>query len=449
MQGIPRADRLREVGRELRAQLGDVSGRRRGFRRTELFGLLPRCFCFRELLFERVAGLNGLRQPGVRRGLTIGEVRGRRRQLRRMPLLHLLPRRLRLRQFRFERVARRDFLSEQRFDLCQAPRLLCRSATLGRGALLRFMKRGLGVGQQAFERALGGVCFRERGAELCFPLGELLGGGSLGRFFPLRAIERRAGVAQLLLQGIACANDFREARFELRLPLRELVARGGRLERTELPRALQRLFDFRELLFQRRSCLSRFRQAGVVSGLKRGELCAALRLRREPLLRLVSRRVRFGEFCLKGLPVCALVLERRLKAGFALAKAFNGRVEVPLGFAGGRLCVADGLLQARSAGGCPYPALGLFLALRRLSEQAIQLEEQRAEGVRRLRDVVRRTELERGDGRLLVPLDDQDDRHVHATRGGILQNRKRIHAGMLVLDEEDVEGKREVLGGEL
>jgi hypothetical protein len=113
------------------------------------------------------------------------------------------------------------------------------------------------------------------------------------------------------------------------------------------------------------------------------------------------------------------------------------------------LRVTDGLLQASSAGGRPHPTLGLLPALRRLRDQAIQFEEQGAEGIRGLRDVIRGTELERVDGRLFVPLDNENDGRVHSTRGSILQDGEGIHPGMVVLDEQDVEGKLEALGAEL
>ena len=74
---------------------------------------------------------------------------------------------------------------------------------------------------------------------------------------------------------------------------------------------------------------------------------------------------------------------------------------------------------------------------------AIEFEEQRAKGIRRLDHVVHGAQLEGGDCNLLVPLDNEDGWDLWPTARNLLENREGIHLRMVVLDQDDVEGIRE------
>ena len=124
---------------------------------------------------------------------------------------------------------------------------------------------------------------------------------------------------------------------------------------------------------------------------------------------------------------------------------FGSCIEAPLRVARGGERVAKLPLQPLAAGDILEIEFSAVDALdgRRNGANAIELEEQRSKGIRRLDDVVRGAELQRRDRQLFIPLDHEDGADVGLTVGNVFQDLERIQARMIVLDEDDIEAGRD------
>ena len=124
---------------------------------------------------------------------------------------------------------------------------------------------------------------------------------------------------------------------------------------------------------------------------------------------------------------------------------FGSCIEAPLRVARGGERVAKLPLQPLAAGDILEIEFSAVDALdgRRNGANAIELEEQRSKGIRRLDDVVGGPELQCRDRQLFIPLDHEDGADVGLTVRNVFQDLERIQARMIVLDEDDIEAGRD------
>ena len=150
------------------------------------------------------------------------------------------------------------------------------------------------------------------------------------------------------------------------------------------------------------------------------------------------------------------MFDGRLQAGFAFAEAFIRRVQgvqAPFGFPRSSLRVADLLFETLSSRRIRRRSIPILLGILRvrlrrrlravnvLAVTPIEPEEERPQGVLRFDGVVSGSQLERGDGELFVPLHDEDHWDRQLTPDHLFEDRKGIHTGMVVLDQENVDGE--------